>query len=269
MKIHALGVTYEGHVVDLRGQPIDGQTVAAAVHEQRCLPAIAAPSTPAVYDYCGHVHPEMGVRTRTALAAAARSRGHETEYDDRIAQLQDQLSARDSSEPSLPAVREWVSDRTLAELRETAATKRGRLQARERLDADTDELENTVRETTRTLATRETERTAAEESRKQRRELARSYRDRVADRRRLADRLANRRRDARAELVSALSPQFAAALDAVPGPTPRDPFDAPPVPAALAILRVARTDAPIVLDADAFRNPTAAADCLGAPIIRC
>ncbi|MDS0260341.1 hypothetical protein NDI56_13135 [Haloarcula sp. S1CR25-12] len=269
MKLCVRGTTYEGTAVDLRHRPVDGGAVAAAVRGERWLPAVDAPPAPLVYHYCGHARPGMGLRTKTALAAAARSRGHETAYDDEITALRERLAALDRSEPELPSARDPVDGERLAELRETVAAARGRLQAREAVGAETTAVEQAVREATRTLSERETERTAAEESRRQRRERARGYRDRRAEHRRLADRLANRRRDARRELVATVSDRFATALDALPGPTPSDPFDAPAVPAALAVLRLARTDAPVVLETDRFRSPAAAADRLGAPVVRC
>lgn len=271
MRLRVRGTTYEGRVVDLRCQPVAGGDVAAAIRGAWPLPAVEAPSPGPVYDYCGHVRPGMGLRTKTALAAAARSRGHETAHDETVAELRDRLSDRDRAEPTLPRAREPVDDGAIADLRESAAAARGRLAARERLGAETDAVEDRVREATRTLAERETERVAAEESRKQRRDRAREYRDRQAERRRLADRLANRRRDARRALVDEVVDRYRAAVDAVPGSTPGvdDPLDAPPVPAALATLRLAETDAPVVLETDRFPSPAAAADWLGAPVVRC
>lgn len=269
MKLHVRGTTYRGRVVDLRHRPVDGRALAAAVREQCRTPAVDAPAATAVYDYCGYVHPELGLRTRTALAAAARSRGRTTSHDETLAELRERVAALDTAEPSLPPARDGVAEGRLAELRESVAASRGRLEARARLDAETAAAEREVREAASELAQRETERTAAEESRRQRREAAREYRDRLARRRRLADRLANRRRDARAELVAAVGDEFEAALAACPGPTPDDPFDASPVTAALAVLRVAATDAPVVLGVDRFGTPTAAADWLDAPVVRC
>lgn len=268
MRLRVRGTVYEGRAVDLRTRAVDGAAMAAAVRGERTLPVTEADATP-VYDYCGHVHPEMGLQTKTALAAAARSRGRETVHDGGIADLREELSAEPRSAPDLPPAREPVPSSTIAELRERAASQRGRLQARERLGAASDETEDALRETARRLTERETERTAAEERRKRRRELAREYRDRLADRRRLADRLANRRRDAREALVEQFRDQFRSALESVPGPTPSDPFDAPPVTAALAILRVARTPAPLVLEVDRFETPAAAAETLGGPVVRC
>jgi len=271
VKLHVHGTTYEGRAVDLRCRPVTGEAVAAAVRGAWPLPAVDAPTPGPVYDYCGHVRSAMGLQTKTAVAAAARSRGHETAHDEAIAQLRDRLADLDGPEPNLPPVRDPVEDRTIAELRESAAAARGRLDARESLGAETADVAERVREATRTLAERETERTAAAESRQQRRDRAREYRSQRAQRRRLADRLANRQRDARRALVGRVADQFGAALDAVPGPTPDtdDPFDAPAVPAALAVLRLARTDAPVVLETDRFRSPAAATEWLGAPVVRC
>lgn len=269
MKLTVAGTTYHGRVVDLRARAVSGAAIAAAVRGERCLPAVSAPSPTPVYDYCGHVSPEMGLRTRTALAAAARSRGIETPHDEEIAALRAKLVALDPEEPSLPPARDPVAESAIAALREDAATARGRLDARKALEADTDDARRSVRETTSALSEQETERTAAVQSRERRRDVARSYRDRRAERRRVADRLANRQRDARAALVDRLRGRFVAALDTLPGSTPTDPFDAQPVLAALSVLSVARTEAPVVLEVDRFEHPTAAAAALDAPVIQC
>ena len=113
MKLFVRGTTYEGRVVDLRCQPVDGGRIAAAVRGERCFPAVDAPPTTPVYDYCGRVHPAMGLRTKTALAAAARSRGYETAADDAIADLREKLAALDAAEPSLPPLHESVDDASL------------------------------------------------------------------------------------------------------------------------------------------------------------
>lgn len=271
MKLHVRGTTYEGRVVDLRCRRVAGEDVAAAVREGWPRPLVDAPAPSPVYDYCGRVHPAMGLRSKTALAMAARSQGHGTAHDDTIAELRDRLADLDRAEPTLPRARQTVDDATVAELRERVAATRGRLEARESLGGETEAVEQRLRETAGALAERETERTAAQQSRRQRRDRAREYRDRQARRRRLADRLANRRRDARRELVDRLADEYMAALDAVPGHSAdeRNAFDAPAVPAALAILRLAETAAPVVVETERFRSPAAAADWLDAPVVRC
>nr|WP_254282318.1 hypothetical protein [Haloarcula salina] len=211
----------------------------------------------------------MGLRTRTALAAAARSRGEETPHDTEIAAHREELTAIDPSPPELVEATEAIPDAAVADLRETVAAHRGRITARRAVGADADAARADLRDAATTLSERETRRAAARETRELRREAARAYRDRLERRREVADALANARRAARATLVDRLADEFAAALAVVPGQTPDDPFDASPVTAALAVLRLAETPAPIALEVDRFPSPVASSDALDAPVVRC
>ncbi|EMA34523.1 hypothetical protein [Haloarcula japonica] len=269
MKLRVAGTTYAGAVVDLRTRDIDGRIIAASIRGQRRFPAVSCPEPPAVYAYTGHVHPSMGLRTRTALAAAARSRGYETPQDDAIAECRAQLAELDCSPPELPDPVDPVPESTIDGLQEAVATHRGRLTARQAVGADDEAVQAALRDAATELSERETRRAAARETRELRRERARAYRDTLEKQRRLADELANLRRNARATLVDRCADTFARAIEAVPGPVPDSPFNADPVTAALAVLRVARTPAPVVLGTDQFRSPTAASDCLDAPVVRC
>ncbi|WP_336358661.1 DUF7856 family protein [Haloarcula sp. CGMCC 1.6347] len=269
MKLRVAGTTYAGAVVDLRARDVDGRIIAASIRGQRCFPALSCPEPPAVYAYAGYVHPSMGLRTRTALAAAARSRGHETPQDDAIAECRAQLADLECSPPDLPDSVDPVPESTIDGLQEAVATHRGRLTARQAVGADDGAVQADLRDAATELSERETRRAAARETRELRRERARAYRDTLEEQRRLADELANLRRSARATLVDRCADAFARAIEAVPGPVPDSPFDADPLTAALAVLRVARTPAPVVLGTDRFRSPTAASDCLDAPVVRC
>lgn len=269
MKLRVDGTTYTGAVVDLRTRRVDGRAVAASVRDQRCLPVVSCPSPPAVYAYAGHVRPSMGLRTRTALAAAARSLGHETPQDDAIADRRERLAALDQSPPDLPEPADPVPEPTIDGLQETVATHRGRLTAREEVGVDPGTARDDLREAATRLSEQQTRRTAARETRELRRERARAYRDTLEKQRRLSDELANVQRTARATLVDRLAGAFARAVDAVPGSAPSDPFDADPVTAALAVLRVARTPAPVVIETGRFESPSAASECLDAPVVRC
>jgi len=269
VKLRVAGTTYTGAVVDLRTRDVDGRTIAASIRGQQCLPAVSCPDPPSVYAYAGHVHPSMGLRTRTALAAAARSQGHETPQDEAIADCREQLTELECSPPDLPDPVESVPDATIDGLQETIAAYRGRLTAREAVGADDGTVQADLRDAAMELSERETRRAAARETRELRRERARAYRDALEERRRLSDELANRRRSARATLVDRCADAFARAVETVPGTAPDDPFDADPVTAALAVLRVARTPAPVVVETDRFRTLAAASDCLDAPIVRC
>ncbi|MFC6974968.1 hypothetical protein ACFQL1_10215 [Halomicroarcula sp. GCM10025709] len=269
MRLTVGATTYEGRVVDLRARSVDGRTVAAAVRGERCLPAVDAPEPTAVYDAAGYVHPDLGLRTRTALAAAARSAGHTTPEDGAIEEVRERLADIEPAVPDRTTRADAVPEHDLAALQESVGVHRGRVRAREALDADTEDARADLEAAAATLAERRTARTAAEQSRRRRREELRTYRDHLAQRRRLEDRLANRQRAARATLVERLRPAFETAVADAPGPTPTDPFDAEPVTAALAVLRVASTPAPVVLSVDRFTTPAAAAAWLDAPVVRC
>lgn len=269
MRIRIDGATYTGRVIDLRGRDVAGRTVATAVGGDRFGPLVECPEPGRLHDYVGRIHPEMGFQTRTALAVAARTRGHETEYDEEIERLRGELSALDPSPPSLTAPADPVPEADVAAARERAATLRGRLQAREAVQADTEEIRTAFRSAARELSERETQRTAAAQSRAQRREAAREYRERTAERSRLADALANCEREARRTLVETVRDEFEQAIAATPGNCPADPFESSPVTAALAVRRLADSPVPVVLEVDRFPSPAAAADWLGCPVVRC
>lgn len=223
----------------------------------------------AVHDYVGHVHPEMGVQPRTALAAAGRTRGLETPHDEEIARIEDELAAIAVEETDLEQRRrERADEREQRErLQEAVATTRGRLAACRERGLDTAELERRLEAQIRELAEAETTATATTQSHEQARERARRGRDQRERRFRLEDRLANRRRDARRWLVEKLENEFRAAIGALVDRSIEEPFDCRPVVAGLAVARVAAYSAPLVLETDCFESATAAREYLGGPVI--
>lgn len=256
-------------------QQVDGSTVAAAVRggttDDRV--AVDAPQPQPVHEHVGYVHPGMGLRTRSALAKAARSCGRTTPYDDQIAQVRERrasLSA-DTGEKTLRARRQAVAaqSRQTAQVRERVATLRGKLQAarehgeepaavRERLEAAITELSEI-----------ETAEAAARQRLETARQAARERRDAREQIRRLDDRLGNLQRQARTHLVEAVTDQYAAAVAAVPGSgEPPAPLAAEPVPAGLAIARIASLSAPLVLGCDRFESVAAASEWLDAPVLK-
>jgi len=218
----------------------------------------------------GHVHQEMGLRTRTALARAGRSRGLSTPHDDELADAREQLADLTVIEDERAAKRAAVADHEVAvgELREQVAAVRGQLQARRDLDGETGEASDDLREAIRTLSEHETEAIAARQELETRRADARQRRDRRERRFELEDRIANLERQARAWLVDRLREEFTDALAALPGASSADdPFGADPVPAALAVARVGSPAAPLVLDCERFETAAAARDWLSCPVI--
>ncbi len=80
--------------------------------------------------------------------------------------------------------------------------------------------------------------------------------------------MANERRESRAALADAVRERVDAAVVAVPGTSATRLADADPVTARLALARVARLDAPVVLAARRFPDAAAAVGWLDAPVLR-
>ena len=233
--------------------------------------AVDASEPGPVHEHVGYVHPGMGLRTRTALARAARSRGVTTPDDEEAESIRERLTAIDVGEGDIADHRRAVAEVTTEteRLREQVAAARGKLQAAREGGGDataaTAELESAVRH----LSEIETDSVAASQRLKRAREAARERRDRRERLRRLEDRAANLEREARAHLVGQLADRYREAIAAVPSAgNVADPFDADPVTAALAIARLAALSAPVVLACDRFGSAAAARRWLDAPVVR-
>lgn len=270
MQLEIEGECYTGRAVDLREQSVDRDALVAAIRDQPSPYTVGCPTPGPVHQRAGILVPEMGLKVRTALAAAARSRGIETTHDDRIDRLADELE--ELSEPiddDRPQAQGPPPD-DVAKLRERAAELRGQVKALEAGGADPTDTRASLRETAARLSELETQRIADEQTRERTREL----RDRRERRLRIEDKLANARRDARAALVDAVRDEYASAVREIHDVTPEDPFEIAPPLAALAVLRIAQVRAPIVLDiglpiaTDRFATPAAAAGWLDAPVVR-
>lgn len=283
MILRVEGRTHCGAVVDLRDRDadVDGSALAAAIRGEDS-PYGAQCSTPTeVHERAGFVRRGTGLATRTALAAAGRSRGLATPSDDELAAVRDDLAALraelagDGDAVTRAGTGTPAPDADRDRLRERVAELRGRVRALEAADRDPSDARSKLRDAARRLSELETRRVAAVETRERAREL-RDRRDRLL---RLEDRAANLERDARAHLVDELRGEFAAAVDDLhsiaddeaasdagdSGGT--DPFAVDPVTASLAVLRVARVRAPVVLAVDRFESPAAAAEWLDAPVV--
>ncbi|WP_135364825.1 DUF7856 family protein [Halosimplex halophilum] len=280
-----------GRAVDLRDRGLDPDRVAAAVREGSqsrdersgdsgdagsdtdCGVTVDCPRPRAVHEHVGCVRPSVCVRVRTALAAAARSRGGEAPQDAELAEVRAELAELTVPEPpDLDGPRERLAgtDDAVDRIRERVAALRGRVQAGREAGRDVSDLEAELAEATRELSERETERAAAREAVERAERLARESRDARERRRRLEDRRANLRRRARAHLVERIRDEYEAALATVPGGPGAvdDPFAVDGVTAALAVGRVADFRAPVVVACDRFERPDAAAEWLDAPVIR-
>lgn len=269
MILYADGRTYCGAVADLRDVDVDAPAVVAAIRGEDSPYGGHHPSPSEVHDRAGFVRPGMGLATRTALAAAGRSRGLTTPHDAELATVRrelgtvrEELAAFDAA-AARPGTGPTAPDVDRDRLRERVAELRGHVQALEAVDRNASDARERLRDAARRLSELETERVAAVETPNRAREL----RDRRERRLRLEDREANLEREARAHLVDELRETFAASVTSLT-PAVDDPFEADPVTASLAVLVVATIRAPVVLTVDRFESPAAAADWLDAPVVR-
>jgi hypothetical protein len=216
---------------------------------------------------------------RAAFAAAARSRGHEAPEREALATARRTLAELDAPDaavdtPDLDDLRRRVADAGAVERRrrERVAELRGRLQALREAGADTEATAAELAEAVAALSETETDRVAAEQALAAAERAARTDRDRRERRLEREDRVRNLERAARASLSAAVADEMRAALDAVPGegrlPDGPGSYEGDRLTAALAALRVADLDAPVVLAAGRFPDADAAASTLSVPVIR-
>lgn len=262
-----------GRAVDLRDADLDPGRVGRAVRSGSVDGLrVDCPDPCPVYEHVGVVAPDASVPARTALAAAARSRGLSAPQDDDIEAARERLATvepPDERSPDPAAARRRLAGAgaDVERLRERVATLRGRIQAAREAGSATDELRRDLAEAARDLSEAETERAAAREALARARDSARDRRDARERHRRLEDRVANLERGARAHLVDRLRDEYAAAVRSLGGDG-TEPFAVDDATAALAVARVADLRAPVVLAVDRFEGPGEAADWLGAPVVR-
>ncbi|WP_418280576.1 hypothetical protein [Halorubrum sp. DTA98] len=222
------------------------------------------PPIPDPHDVLGRV--PTGETLWRELAAAARSRDHESSVAAEIRELRGELAAVDVPDVDLEAARERLAEATGDEdrLKERVAAARGEVRARRSMDAATDAALAELEEAAAALSIARTERVAAEQALERRRERAADTRDARERRLRLRDRLRNRRRDARRELADEAYPAFREALDAVPrgdsvdaGTRPCE-YDGSKIAASLAAVRIAALDEPVVVSTAVLDDLTSA-----------
>jgi len=277
MILRTVDTVCEGRAIDARDLPVDANTVLEAIGDSKAgtdeAVAVDAPDPGPLHDRVGYLGPGVSIRTRTALALAARSRGLSAPQDDQIERIEEKLDEIEPPTVETTDVRRQAADRGAEtdRLRERVAELRGQIRARREQGADASDLESELADAVRRLSEAETERVAASQRLDGTAESAREARN-VRDRRmRLQDRKANREREARAHLVAEVQSEYADAVVAVPesdvSPA-ADPFAVDDLTAALAVARVADLSAPVVLACDRFETPAAAADWLGAAVVR-
>jgi hypothetical protein len=245
------------------GEDVDGVTV-------------DCPDPGPVHDRVGVVREGASPWLRGALAAAARSLGETAPQDEEAAAVRARLADHDRPDLGLAAARRRLAAAgdEEARLRERVATLRGRVGALDDAGAveARREAEAALSEATRGLTEAETERIAAEQRLDALEARAREARDRRDERLALQDRAANLDRAAREHLAGAVYDRFRAAVAALPGEGdagdgPGD-YEGDPTLAALAAVRVADVDAPVVVATDRLGDAGRTAARLDAPVVR-
>ncbi|KPN29630.1 hypothetical protein SY89_00344 [Halolamina pelagica] len=261
-----------GQAVDLRPADIDGEAVKAAIRGAHATVTVDCPSPSRWWDRLGS--PRDGTDPLDRVVAAARSRGHRPAVERELAAAERALRALSVDAVDTDATRRRLADAgtEVERLREEVATARGRLQSRREMDADTADAEAALADATRRLSEAETEQIAAEQAHDAAQRRAREAREARERRLRLQDRVANRRRETRRALATRVQETFDTAVDAVPGEArlSTEPLEIVgcELTAALAAVRVADLDAPVVDATDRFDDAAAAVNSLGVPVVR-
>lgn len=269
MRLRADGVAREGSAVELSEAGLDAEPVLRGIRGEPSPVEVDCPDPGPLHEFVGHVPPDASLRTRAALAAAARSRGVESARDPEVRRLRDRLAAIDPDRVDTREHRRRLAEagETVERLRERVARLQGRLRSRREAGEDTEAAEEALAEAARELSEAETERAAAEQALERARRRRRAARDAREERLRLQDRIDNLRRAARAELAGRLADEFRAATRALPGGEGIG-TDADPVTRALATVRVGEPSAPVVLSCRRFAGAGAAAEALSAKVVR-
>lgn len=266
------GTQYEGPIVDLRDQPVDGSRIHDELRAGSATPS--SESTPGrLYDRIGHLHAQSSPALRPALRLAMRTHRVETPVDRALATAQRSRIAVEIPDSSLAAARAGVADagEDEAALRERVARLGGRVTAlRETVDADPSTDETALETATTALAEAETNHIAAKQRLSRARKEARLVRDRYERRRRLGDRVSNRQQEAQAYLVREGWHRFRRAVEAIPadaepGEGPSD-WSGPGWVATVALIHLAEMDTPIVVGSEIPRS-VVTPEFLGTPFI--
>ncbi len=293
--IEVAGKRYTGSAIEIR-QPVDPNAVVEAItgsdeRESTDAVSVSVPAPPPVYAHIAHIHDEMGLRIQTALAKAARTVGGETPYDESLATARATLTELTPEAPGSERHRHKLETKTVEaeRLKEQAATLRGEIRTRRKHDLPTETAQAELRDVLAALSEAETSAQAAKQQLTAAQEAMREFRDQQEHRFRLEERVANLERKARASLVEQFTPAFRAHVREIialaereggidktvaSGTLPTAERSATPLTAinptvaALALVRFASFDTPVVLSGSLVESARAAAEILDAAVIR-
>lgn len=264
MRLCLRDVERTGPAIDARALDIDPHDLLAAIWNPNSA-VVSCPKPPPVYEHVGHIEPTTTVSRRTAIAAAARSHGQGSSFDDEIQDCRRELAAIDVPAADVPAAIEALADAAedVDSLRDSVARLGGVVAASD-IDAEQDAAaQSSLQDAAAELAAAETTHHAARQELSRERNRQRAANDARERRLALEDRLANLQRAARRELAERNADRVRRALDAAPD----WPDAGGDVRLALAVARTAAVRAPIVVEDGPFRTPGQARACLAAPVV--
>lgn len=264
MRLRLPNVERTGPAIDARALDIDPHRLLAEIRNTHS-DVVSCPEPRPVLEHVGHIEPITTVTRRTAIAAAARSRGQASSLDDAIRDCRRKLGTVDVPAADVPAALESVANaaENVDSLRDRVARLGGVVAASDTDPEQDAATRSSLRDAAAELAAAETAHHAARQELARERDRQRAANDARERRLALEDRLANLRRAARRELAERNTARTRRALDALPQ-WPEATADAR---LALAIARTAAVRAPIVVEAGPFRTPGQARACLAAPVI--
>lgn len=269
MRLQLGSVERTGPAIDARNIDIGPAELLAEIRDPDSA-IVACPQPGPVFEHVGHISPTTTISRRTAMAAAARSRGRSTSLDDEIRTTRAALAEIHVPAVDVPAALATVAEagETVESLRDRVARLGGIVTASDDtgVEADGDAMtqaQSSLRTAAAELADAETTLHAARQELARERERQRAANDARERRLELEDRLGNLRRAAREELAERDAERTRIALDAVPD-WPHATADAR---LALAIARNAAVRAPVVVESGPFRTPGQARACLAAPVV--
>ncbi|GAD52008.1 hypothetical protein MBEHAL_0768 [Halarchaeum acidiphilum MH1-52-1] len=251
------GETVRTSALDLRETDVTATEALAAIRDPEGW--IRCPTPTAMHEHVGLLDGPRAVGT-TALVAAARSRGYEVPEMSALDDVRAALAGPVPDVRGLRDVRERIAalDEEVAARRERVERLGGMVAAFREVDAADDGVRAAHRSAAAALADVETDRIAAAETYGRLRREARATRDERERRLRLEDEERRLRRARDASLAAAIRPSYERARRAVPGGPWCD---------VLALARVARTRAPLVLVGGPFERRARAAACLDASVV--
>lgn len=261
----------EGRAIDVRGRSIRPDALLDAIREDDGF--VECPRPGRMYDHVGRLEPDMHLSLRAALAAAARSRGLRSSYDEKLDELDREIASIEVESVDLAAARERkaTAGADVAALRERVARLRGRLEAAREAGRETGEASAELRDAITALSEAETAELAAEQALDRAEREARAARDERERRLALVDERENLARRARAELARREFPRFRRGIAALPARTPvgaeHETFDGDDFVAGMAVARIASVRAPIVLADGPFDEAVTARAALDAPVV--